>query len=337
MNFRNFLFVITCIFVCNSILSQIKIGPSIIRKKSNKIYKYPQMVDDSVLCEKYLNVLKASPTYFVYRDSDSTHLDNLRKELTEAWNYSTLKFISSKQFNDMKIDSTLSFITMEVFTTSYATTDYDFGNKTSSEKTDYIQWEYLNLWVQFKDYKVQYFSFPLIFEKKQDEFNKFKILKLRHDSYENEKIDESLYRSNISNILNWQIGILKNNLKLANELFNKSYYHSFYKKFTTEFNTEEIKKVSSETLFIPEFSFENMEKEVLEKNYPYPYQIIKNDELSNLILANKAIYYLIIINNKDLKGSYIVNSKTSELIYYSSNLNRISQTNIKDIIQKIKK
>lgn len=123
---------------------------------------------------------------------------------------------------------------------------------------------------------------------------------------------------------NWSAGILANYIQQMIVLLNKGEIHDAK---TVIYNKEEIKKLASETLFIPDYVMTKFSKNADDESkkfetkeifdgYNLTYKLVSLEELNDKILNNPTpFYYLLFIKTINEKFITVTNSKTGEIIY----------------------
>lgn len=126
---------------------------------------------------------------------------------------------------------------------------------------------------------------------------------------------------------NYNLGYLKNYLQIINDLIKEEKLHWLYGND----NLSEVKKLKKHTLYVPSYvgvEFNAMRKNRVSKNpeknindlfkkYEYDYEIIDNEDLSNRIMNNEAIYYLRIAKGNGELFLQVVNAQSGTEIYRS--------------------
>ena len=98
---------------------------------------------------------------------------------------------------------------------------------------------------------------------------------------------------------------------------------SLYAEYT---NQKELKNLTKETLYIPDFTLVKLNKfngderkrhdlEDIMGDYEQKYKLIKTTELNQSILNNQKMYYLVYVKSSTDKYISVINSQTGEIIY----------------------
>lgn len=146
----------------------------------------------------------------------------------------------------------------------------------------------------------------------------------------------------------YQLGMLKNNLQKIDNLIAREQTLWMY---GTD-KTPEIKNLKKNTLFLPDylkikrnaFSFSNQgrdDKEIanLMEDYPYKYEFVSEQQLTDKILSGQEIYYLKFTCVNGQKFVHVVNSKTGDMVYrdYGTMSYNIKSGDFKDLKKAIDK
>lgn len=125
--------------------------------------------------------------------------------------------------------------------------------------------------------------------------------------------------------LNFDLGYLKTYLKIVNDQLKSNGYTNCYDDF---YNKESIKSLKTKKLYIPEsvgvkynaFSRtegKKREESELLKDYKFPYEIVTEEKLNELITDGEEIYFLNYVQVNGNKLISVINSKTGEIVYNS--------------------
>ncbi len=134
------------------------------------------------------------------------------------------------------------------------------------------------------------------------------------------------FLSHKESFFNYKPGFLKNYFqKINNLLTEKKNYWMRNKEYLPE-----VKKLTQQTLYIPDFvarKFDPLKGIYSEPdtlivnhafwNYKYDYQLIKPDKLSEKIMQNEPVYYLMFVRLNRDRFLQIVNARTGEIVFRS--------------------
>lgn len=147
---------------------------------------------------------------------------------------------------------------------------------------------------------------------------------------------------------NWNAGIVANYIQQLTTLLNKGETREAKTNF---YNKEELKKLTSETLFVPDYILikfsktsddesKKYETKELFDGYNLKYKLLTSEELSDTILNNRTpIYYLLFIKTNNEKFVTVTNSVTGEIIYseYSGSPSNFKSSDMKELQKAIQK
>lgn len=313
------LFYLLIILGISNVYGQINVGPIEHVKKNVGEFETAD-----------LEKLRETKTLFLYRDSDEDDLELFKSSLREAWDYTELEFASYKEFSSNTYDEDYSFFTIGGL------------HKTKTSSSGMVTentYFYLTLWMLVDGEKKSFCRIELY-----PTFPTYQKASM-YASRNKEKMMKSLYGESI--LHNWNIFSLKNALQFVNNKLEKSTEHWV-------FNSEvyaDLSVLTKETLYIPDYTlikFSPMtgdesrthSAKKLMKNYPYNYEIVSVDELTDMIATtHQPFYYLSYIKSSTDKFISIVNSETGEVLYsnYSPVSYNIKSKDIKAITKAISK
>jgi hypothetical protein len=147
---------------------------------------------------------------------------------------------------------------------------------------------------------------------------------------------------------NWSAGIVANYIQQMTILLNKG---EVREAKTTIYNKEEIKKLASETLFIPDYVMTKFVKNVDDESkkfetkeifdgYNLKYELLSLEELNDKILNKSSpFYYLLFIKTINEKFITVTNSITGEIIYseYSGSPSNFKSSDLKELQKAVQK
>ncbi len=253
--------------------------------------------------EEDLSRLKASKTIFVYRPSDD--LETLEKAIKEVWTITPIEMRSYKQFVDQPVSPTTS-----VFSIGGLNTEVQRSSGSGYDNTHI----YLKLWMP--DGK-----------KKQHHYARIEL----HPRYVDYAAVTGEHRGNAVSYLykkaklkNWQTGMLRNYLKQVNDLLTAGEEQWIYESRN---DARAVKQLKQETLYVVDYAMvkfgmttgdeskQHKEKSLF-KSYPYKYELISADELSQKILSETETFkYAIYVKSSTDKYLSIYDSQTGETVY----------------------
>lgn len=149
-------------------------------------------------------------------------------------------------------------------------------------------------------------------------------------------------------VRNWSPGFLSTTLQCLSGYLNKGTERKLYDEII---NNEEIKKLATETLYVPDYvlfkfnkftgdeSKKHEEKDIFE-DYTLKYKLLPMKELSDKILTDKTpFYYMVYIKSSTDKFVTVYNAATSEIIYsvYTTTSYNLKSSDLKDLQKTITK
>lgn len=148
-------------------------------------------------------------------------------------------------------------------------------------------------------------------------------------------------------LYNYQLGYVKNYLQCVNDLLADGGFSFVY---DTDYDKKKVKALAKATLYVPDY-FKSMSKwgwrdeerekpEELFEKYPYKYEFIDNNELSEKILnASEDFYYVSYTRVNGQKLITVTNGKTGDIFYrdYQTFSYKVKSKDIAEIAKAIKK
>lgn len=269
--------------------------------------------------------LQSTKTLFVYRAVDEPYLELLKNSLKGAWTITELEFISYAEFSKMKkLDGYSVFSMGGILKTRRSSSGMETQN-------DHY---YMTLRAFDGKEEIVYARIELFL--KFTSIEQMRILK-------GPKQNKYLYES--AEIFNWFPGMIKNSLQTINKYLLAEETRWMY----ANSNTPELQNLKEDTLFVVDYSLVKFAKftgdeteryapEDIMGKYPYAYEFISNEALSERIMNGQKCYYLYFVKSSTEKYVNVINSETGEIIYsaYKSASYNISSKDIKKIIKLLK-
>ena len=249
-----------------------------------------------------LNELKNTTTLVFMPASDTVKHQIYRELMEEHWNLTPMKFLSYSQYTEYKYKKGYSYML--------------FGDDFINDGTSFSSYVYFELWHWHAD---------------KDNWDKRRKVQLaRMELYPDPEttFDPSLiydYRySTEGHIFNWSPGMFKNYMQLISRDLTKGITRTAAK---TETVVEELKLLKDQTLYIPEYAFEqhNSNQKSLGytpaaemmADYPYKYKVVKNEELSKMISESEGkIYYLLFVRSNSDKYFAVMEGHDGNIVYH---------------------
>lgn len=301
---KNFLLLLITTIITSSITAQIGVGP-----------RESMSAGSGNFNKNDLKKLKNSKTVFLYRKEDD--LEKLKKAINEVWDYTEISFKPYSEKDNIPVNTS-------VFNVSSFTAKSDpMQGATLDNKYNY-NFKYIKLWLKTKN------------GKDKDEEKGITYARVELSGFVSEETETHF---------NYSIGFIKTYLKFINDQLKSGEERWLYKEVD---NYTALKELKNKTLYVPEFTFKgsfpkhSVTEQEFDKFYPYDYEVLKTNELSDKIIESKEpIYFFIsIINGPGDKFTSIFNSKTGEIIYseYSKSYKwSVDKKDVKSIGKVIKK
>ncbi|MEO5776866.1 MAG: hypothetical protein ABIQ27_08170 [Flavobacterium sp.] len=278
--------------------------------------------------------IKAGNTFFAMKDPASPKAAAYVEAIKKTW---TLSKVECIKYTDVEknIAPNNSFVTIGANMTS--------SNSTMESTETRI---YLELWTTNGNYTYD--------PKKRKHFNQADKISLAtielFADFTAQNYPSSLYKMDYDasgHLENWSSNIIANYIQQLTMLLNKGET----REIKTAFYKDEFKKLSSETLFIPDYVMTKFSKNADDKTKKYEvkeifdgfnlnYKLLSLEELNEKILNNPTpFYYLLFIKTINEKFVTVTNSKTGEIIYsqYSNSPSNFKSNDLKDLQKALQK
>ena len=262
--------------------------------------------------------IKMGTTFFAMKDPSSPSAKEYVEAIKKNWSLSKVECIKYTDI-EKNIAPNNTFVTI-----GGAIATFSSGTMTGSSHAEYANTRhFLEFWTTDGKFKLD--------PKKRKHFNpNDKILLAQIElfpDYPTLAMPSSLFTMEYDadgHLKNWSAGILGNYIQCLTTFFNKAEVRKMNKEIG---NKEELKKLTAETLFVPDYiltKFNRLSgaesKKIDEKDlfeyYLNTYKIISMEELSTKILTDdKPFYYLIYVKSSTDKYVSVMNSVTGEMIY----------------------
>ncbi len=279
--------------------------------------------------------IKAGTTFFAMKDPASPKAAAYVDAIKKNW---TLSKVECIKYTDVEknIAPNNSFVTIGANMTS--------SNSTMESTETRI---YLELWTTNGKYTYD--------QKKRKHFNQADKISLAtielFADFTAQNYPSSLYKMDYDasgHLENWSPGIIANYIQQLTALLNKGEIRDAKTIF---YNKDELKKLASETLFIPDYVMTKFSKSADDESKKYnakeifegynlTYKLVSSEELSDKILNNPTpFYYLLFIKTTEEKFVTVTNSKTGEIIYsgYSASSSNFKSSDLKELQKAVQK
>ena len=278
--------------------------------------------------------IKTGTTFFAMKDPDSPKATAYIDAIKKRW---TLSKVACIKYTDIEknIAPNNSFVTIGAKMTS--------SNSSSVTETNF----YLEFWTT---------NGKFVYDpKKRKHFNQDdKIIVASIDlfpDFTTQNNPSSLYKMDYDasgHLKNWSSGILGNYIQQVVVLLEKG---TALASKTLFFNKEEIRQLSSQTLYIPDYvltkfskNSDNESKKYTEKELTesctLSCKFVTTAELNEKIISATApLYYLLFIKTNTDKWITVTNAVTGEIVYsaYSSSSGNFKPSDLKELQKAIQK
>lgn len=289
--------------------------------------------------------IKKGITYIVMKDPTSEKAKEFIDVYKNTWTFSKIEFIKYSEVTKY-LSPDNAFLTIGGYVTNASFTKL-YSNGSSKNGINYSNTHlYLELWTCNEEFflkkkeKSKFSTYDKIQVARIELFTDFVTLQDPDNIYQADYDGDG-------HIRNWGPGILKNYIQTLSAFLNIGLDRKLYTRIN---NIEEMKRLKTETLYVPEYTLNKFNKftgdesqKHTEKDlfslYKNNYKIVSISELNQKILTDtKGFYYLIYIKSSTDKFVTVINSLTGELIYstYSPMSYNISSNDIKAINDNIK-
>ncbi|QBZ97242.1 hypothetical protein [Flavobacterium sangjuense] len=279
--------------------------------------------------------IKNGTTFFAMSNPASPKAAAYVEAIKKNWTLSKVECIKYTEV-EKNIAPNNSFVTITANMTS--------SNSTMENTESHI---YLELWTTNGNYTYD--------PKKRKHFNQADKISLAtielFADFTAQNYPSSLYKMDYDasgHLENWSAGIVANYIQQMTILLNKG---EIREAKTVFYNKDELKKLASETLFIPDYVMTKFSKNADDESkkfetkeifegYNLTYKLLSLEELNDKILSNPTpFYYLLFIKTKDGKFVTVTNSKTGEIIYteYSGSPSNFKSSDLKELQKAIQK
>jgi hypothetical protein len=279
--------------------------------------------------------IKNGTTFFAMSNPASPKAATYVEAIKKNWTLSKVECIKYTEV-EKNIAPNNSFVTITANMTS--------SNSTMASTETHI---YLELWTTNGKYTYD--------PKKRKHFNQADKISLAtielFADFTAQNYPSSLYKMDYGadgHLENWSAGILANYIQQMTILLNKG---EIREAKTVFYNKEELKKLTSETLFLPDYVMTKFSKNADDESkkfetkeifdgYNLTYKLLSLEELNDKIVNNPTpFYYLLFIKTKDEKFVTVTNSKTGEIIYteYSGSPSNFKSSDLKELQKAVQK
>ena len=291
------------------ILTSFSINSQIIVAK----YRFFEMSPNKNDLEQ-IEILKQKKTLFILPSTYS--LGDYEKVIKSVWNITPVEVVISDNFDAMKKDELESKYAVSNYSYFRLTSTTATLTSTSGRRTDYI----------FNKMDLNVYKFKKKNNKGKEIFDDTPIATIFFTpSIEQRKNNLSAREINPSEFINFNLGYLKDYLKIVNNKLISNAYLSCFDDINVKNN---LKNLKTKTLFIPasigvkynpalRTEGKKRDSDELLADYSFNYEVITDEELNKKILDGEEIYYLQYSQITSYKLISVIDNKNSEVIYNS--------------------
>ncbi|HNP33465.1 MAG TPA: hypothetical protein PKN96_09245 [Flavobacterium sp.] len=278
--------------------------------------------------------IKTGTTFFAMKDPASPKAAAYVDAIKKNWTFSKVECI---KYSDVEknIAPNNSFVTITANMT------------TSTSGANTVTHFYLELWTTDGSFVYD--------PKKRKHFNQEEKISIAtvelFPDYITQDNPTTIYKMDYDasgHLKNWNAGVVGNYVQQLTILLNKGEARSTKAAF---YNALELQKLSSETLYIPEYVMIKFVKNSDDESKQYEAKevfeglslnckLISPEALNDKILNSATpVYYLLLIKTTTEKFITVTNSKTGEIIYsdYASSSSNFKPSDLKDLEKAVKK
>lgn len=277
-----------------------------------------------------LEILKSTKTVFLYRADDD--VEALEEAIQSVWTYTEISFIPYNEYKSIDFDNTSVFSISGINTNTMNTSS---GMNYDNTKV------YLNLWMMVTN------------KKGKQEKKSFCRIEL-HPTFKDYSYFTSGKKNNAfeyaytnATLKNWKPVFLKAYLKNVNDLLTNQTERWLY----ANDQTDELKKLAKNTLYIPDYLFvkfnamtgdesSRLNVDKIMKSYPFKYEVMSADELSEKALkSSEPMYFIVYVKSSTDKYLAVYNSETGDMLYgtYKGVSYNVKKSDFKNLAQQIRR
>ena len=292
-----------------------------------------------------LEKIKSGITYVAMNDPKYKKNKDFIEIFKKYWTFSRVEFIKYTDIENY-FSPENSFITISGYETNVSLYSlYSDGSRSGG-----IDYAHTHIYLELWNCTDKYLKNEKKKELKRKDKNQIIRLELFTD-FPTLLSPENLYKTDYdgdNHIRNWGKGFLQNYIQNMVQLLNNKVERKLFNQILKK---EELKKLSTSTLYIPDYALTKFnsftgdeskkhdEKEIME-DYKLPYKIITTNELNDKILNDKTgFYYLQYVKSSTDKFISVINSATGEEIYtnYHPVSYNIKSGDLKTLAKEIQK
>jgi len=306
-----------------SVQSQIVVG-------KHKLFELSPSKNDKEL----IDILEQKKTLFVLPSTFS--IKDYEEVINSVWNISAVEVVWNENFDKMKQEEIEAKYPLNIY--SYFRLTSTKVRRTSSSGTivDYL----------FNKMDLNVYKFKKKNNKGKDIFEDEPIATIFFTpNIQQRKDNVSGRKINSSEFLNFDLGYLKDYLKIVNNKLKVNGYVNCFDDFQDKKN---LKNLKLKTLYIPESTGlkynpalrtegKKRDNDELLKDYKYKYEVVTDEQLNEKILKGEEIFYLQYSQINSYKLISVIDNKNSEISYNlkTSMSYNINAKDFKELSKKI--
>ncbi|MEQ9262490.1 MAG: hypothetical protein RLP14_04945 [Owenweeksia sp.] len=324
MSKKYFLLLLFITGSCFSVNAQINIGS----------LEKPNIRDGAGLIRKSeVRRMQRSQTVFFYGDKDEAHLESLKKVFKDAWGLNTLEFDHIKNFRKYERARNTAFITLEVSPVVKVNTN--IGKETEIDCEVYY-----HLWVPKSRDKITYARIDLYPE---HDFLK-KLIKLPSPDAKKELIyKEGKFYNDSPGLMSLYLRHVSKELSIDDNITGELLYEDWARE-----DSAGLGLLRNEILYVPQYVLAEEDFKDgkvtyrgaidLFEDYPHRYEVLKRNEMSDLIVEDtSALHYIFIyVQSGESKHFSIFNTKGDILFHeFEGNSFNLKKNDIREMARSV--
>ena len=322
---KNYLLVIAFIIsAVSGVQAQINIGS----------FEKPNIRDGAGMIRKSeVRRMQRSKTVFFYGDKDEAHLDALKKALKGAWDINTLEFDHIRNFKKYERARNTAFITLEVDPVIKVNTNIGKEREVDCQV-------YLLLWVPKSRDRIPYTRIDLYPE---HEFLK-KLIKVPGEQDKKDLIyKEGKFYNDSPGLLSLYFRHVSKGLSVDDNITAPSLYDDWARE-----DSAGLGLLRNEILYVPNYVLieEDLKDDTtkvqaaidLFEDYPHRYEILRREQLSDLILEDitNLNYIFVYVQSGENKHFSIFNTKGEILFHeFEGNSFNLKKNDIREMARSV--
>ncbi|HAD97614.1 MAG TPA: hypothetical protein DCG19_09420 [Cryomorphaceae bacterium] len=277
--------------------------------------------------------MEHNKTIFFYGEKDEARLEDLKKALKGAWDLNSLEFDHIRNFKKYERERNTAFITLEVSPVVKVNTNIGKEREVDCKV-------YLLLWVPKSRDRVPYARIELYPE---HEFVK-KLIKVPGDEDKKDLIyKEGKFYNDSPGLLSLYFRHVSKGLSIDDNITAPSLYDDWARE-----DSAGLGLLRNEILYVPDYVLieEDLRDDTTQvraaidlfEDYPHRYEILKREQLSNLILEDVSHlnYVFVYVQSGEEKHFSIFNTKGEILFHeFEGNSFNLQENDIREMARSV--